>query len=153
MKGHDMNIDEAFPSKYVKSSDLKGREITVIIERADIEKVGDDRKLVLYFQNKEKGLICNKTNATMIADLYGNDTDQWIGREIVLHPARVMFQQRMVDAVRVKGPVRRSNVQTRPHAIAEHPRPADDFGPPMSNGRRSAPNEPPLADPDDEIPF
>ncbi len=103
-----MHIDQAFPSNFIKASDLQGREIPVIIAAADVEKIGNgnEQKLVLKFQGKSKGMICNRTNANRIAYSYGNDTDEWIGKEIILYPDMVDFQGRMVEAVRVKAPVK-----------------------------------------------
>ena len=108
-----MLINEVFPSKYVKASDLQGREITVVIRVVAVEKMGEDRKLVVYFQGKEKGLVTNKTNANRIAMLYGDDTDQWIGREIVLGTDYVEFQGKTVEAIRIKPPVKRAAAPTR----------------------------------------
>ena len=106
-----MELANIFPSKYVKASDLKGREVTVVIARAEVEKLGDDNKLVLYFQGAEKGLVTNRTNADRVSYLYGSNTDQWIGHEIVLYVDLVSFQGRTVEAIRVKPPAKRADVQ------------------------------------------
>ncbi len=102
-----MDINQAFPSKYIKAADLKGRDVIVVIASAEIETIGDDRKLVLAFQGKEKTLVCNRTNALTVAELYGNDTDSWLGREVVLFATKVPFQGKLTDAIRVKAPPRR----------------------------------------------
>ena len=104
-----MELASIFPSRYVKASDLKGREITVVIARAEVEKLGDDNKLVLYFQGAEKGLVTNRTNADRVSYLYGSNTDQWIGHEIVLYVDLVSFQGRTVEAIRVKPPAKRAD--------------------------------------------
>lgn len=106
-----MELANIFPSKYVKASDLKGREVTVVIARAEVEKLGDDNKLVLYFQGAEKGLVTNRTNADRVSYLYGSNTDQWIGHEIVLYVDLVSFQGRTVEAIRVKPPAKRADAQ------------------------------------------
>lgn len=115
------NINEAFPSKYLKASDLQGRQVTVKMDRAQYENIGDDRKLVLYFQGKEKGMVLNKTNANNIGHLYGDDTDNWNGEEITLFEASVDFQGRTVPAIRVKGP------QKAKPAAPKQAAPADDM--------------------------
>lgn len=101
-----MNIEEAFPSKYLKAADLKGNKITVKMDRVEAETVGDDSKVILYFQGKDKGLVLNVTNKNMIVDLYGPETDDWIGQPIVLYEAMVQYQSKMVPAIRVSGPPR-----------------------------------------------
>ena len=100
-----MNINESFPSKYLKASDLQGKSITCHIAHVAQEEINKgENKLILYFQGKQKGMVLNKTNANNIALLYGVDTDDWAGHEIVLFEAMVDFQGRTVPALRVRGP-------------------------------------------------
>ena len=120
-----MNINEVFPSKYLKAADLQGRQVTVKIRSAEQEVMGDDRKLVVYFEGKEKGFVCNKTNANNIAALYGPDTDNWVGSEITLFEAMVDFQGKTVPSIRVRAP-QRATPQRQP-APAKQPAPADDM--------------------------
>ena len=103
MKGADL-----FPSNYIKADDLKGRDIPVVIADAKIEKLGNDQKLVLYFQGQDKGMVCNKTNFGRIAYLYGDETDDWTGKEIILTSEFVEFQGRTVKGLRVRPPAQRS---------------------------------------------
>ncbi len=102
-----MELSSIFPSKYLKAADLKGREPTVVIASAEIEKIGDDNKLVLYFQDKDKGIVCNRTNADRIAYMYGTDTDSWIGKKIVLYTEMVNFQGKVTEAIRIKPSAKR----------------------------------------------
>ena len=97
-----MNINDTFPSDYLKAADLKGRKIKVTIESVEIKKLGDDTKPVVYFSGKDKGLVLNKTNAMVIASAYGPETDGWVGRPLHLYSAKVSFQGSMVDALRVE---------------------------------------------------
>jgi hypothetical protein len=103
-----MELADVFPSNYIKAADLKGRTVTVVIADATIEKLGEDRKLVLTFQGKEKGLVTNKTNANRIAYMYGNNTDAWVGKEIALKAELVDFQGKTVEAIRVQPPAQRA---------------------------------------------
>src|SRR6266404_6145292 len=80
----NMDIGSAFATKYLKASDLQGRDVTVKMGRVEQEKVGDDHKLILYFQGKEKGMVLNRTNANSIADVYGGETEDWYGHSIIL---------------------------------------------------------------------
>jgi hypothetical protein len=100
-----MNINEAFPSRYLAAADLGGRTVAVVINNVALEELGKgsdkDRKLVLTFAGKQKQFVCNKTNAKVIAGLYGPDTDGWIGQSIAITPREVEFQGDMVLAIRV----------------------------------------------------
>lgn len=100
-----MNISGAFPSNYLKASDLQGRRVPVTISHLRMEDIGDDHKPVLYFHGKEKGLVLNKTNANMILEITGTEeTDHWKGKSIELYPTKTDFQGRRVDAIRVDYP-------------------------------------------------
>jgi hypothetical protein len=101
-----MKITEAFPSKYLSAPDLHNRDVKVVIARIEMEKIGreNDEKPVLYFTKSKKGLVLNKTNGKTIAAAYGDDTDQWEDREIILFSMMVQFGDEMVDSIRVKIP-------------------------------------------------
>lgn len=96
-----MNIYEAFPSSYIKAADLKGRRVALTMKDVSIESMGDERKPVLHFQGTDKGLVLNKTNASVIAEMYGPETESWIGKKITVYASRVEFQGRIVDGIRV----------------------------------------------------
>lgn len=98
------NVNDAFPSKYLKASDLKGRKVPVQISHVTTEKVGDDTKPVLYFVGKEKGLVLNKTNAMTIAATYGGEFDGWGDKPIVLYPGKATFNNQVVDSLKVEVP-------------------------------------------------
>lgn len=97
-----MNINEVFPSKYLKASDLHGKSVKVVIDRVTVEKMGEDNKPVLYFKGKEKGMALNKSNAQMIAAVYSPETDGWVGKEIKLYAGKVNFNGQMVDSLKVE---------------------------------------------------
>ena len=100
-----MKLNQLFPGDWLKAPDLNGREIPLTIEKITMEDVGDDKqKPILHFHKTKKGLVLNKTNALVIADAYGEETDQWLNQPIIIYPARVTFKGQMVDAIRVKIP-------------------------------------------------
>lgn len=129
-----MRVSSAFPSQYLRAADLQERAVRVTMNHITMEDIGSDNKPVLYFTGKEKGLVLNKTNANNIANVYGDETDGWAGKEIELFPTIVDFQGKSVDAIRVRVP------RAKP-AAATTAAPAS---------RAEGANNPPL---DDEIPF
>ncbi len=140
-----MNINEAFPSKYLKASDIPEEGQTVVIASIDEEEVGKDKEVrpVLYFEGEDKGIILNKTNATNISKLYGYETDDWIGKKVQLGTAWVDFQGQSVEAIRIYPPKRSSaNAPLGKQATQREPEPA--------GAREFAPRG---GDLDDEIPF
>lgn len=98
-------ISDVYPSKYFTAADLQGQAHAYTIAQADIGWVGEGdqarQQVMLTFEESDKQLGLNKTNAKAITGLYGDDTDDWIGEQVVLFPTRVDYQGKMVDAVRV----------------------------------------------------
>jgi hypothetical protein len=101
-----MNLSEAFPSKYLKAGDLpEDRPAKATIESVEMEEIGMEKskKPVIHFSDWDKALVCNKTNGRAIAKALGSDnTDDWIGKTILLYRAEVEFQGDLVEAIRVK---------------------------------------------------
>jgi hypothetical protein len=98
-----MNINEAFPNRYLKAADLNGRDVIVTIKSTSLEEIGFDkeRKLVLAFAGTEKSMVLNKTNANTIARIFGEETDDWAGKRITLCARDVEYQGMMMSALRV----------------------------------------------------
>lgn len=102
-----VNVNTAYPSKYVSAADLNGSEPTLMIRDCVMELIGQrdiNKKPVLYFDGKEKGLALNKTNAMAIATLYGPESDNWKGHKVTLFVIMTEFQGRTVPGLRVRGP-------------------------------------------------
>lgn len=120
-----MNIDTAFPSKYMKASDLP--EETVVpftIEEVKMEEVGREKSIkpIIYFRGQEKGFCCNKTNANTIKKALGTgDTDQWTGKTIRLYSTEVQFGDEMVESIRV-------SLKTKNGAVQPQPKTQEDDG-------------------------
>lgn len=102
---YSMNIDTAFPSKYMKASDLPEEgQTSFVIEAVKIEEIGKDKqhKPVIYFEDQDKGFVANKTNCNTIAKILGSkDTEDWIGKTIKLYRTEVQFGDEMVESIRV----------------------------------------------------
>lgn len=97
-----MNINDAFPSKYLRESDLGGNEVIVTMAHVSMEVLGQEKLPVVYFVGKDKGLVLNKTNGNTIADLYGPETDAWPNKPITLFPTHTEYQGKMTPCIRVK---------------------------------------------------
>lgn len=109
-----MKISEEFPSQYLKASDLGGKEIRVTMGRVEREEIGQDKRPVLYFKGKDKGLVLNKTNANTIGDAYGDDTDDWFDQPLILFAIRTEYQGKPVDGLRCRVPTPKDNRDMAP---------------------------------------
>lgn len=104
-----MDVNAMYPSEYLKASDLQGKDHTVTIQGIKMEKIGRDdepAKPVLYFRGAKKGLVLNRTNANTVAEIYGTETNFWMGKPITLGVSWVDFQGRQVEAIRVRPQMR-----------------------------------------------
>lgn len=122
-----MKLDKMFESKYLKASDIdeiadeNTESAIVTIDRVEMADVAKDepQKPVVYFRNIEPGMVLNKTNATTIAGLLGNDTDDWIGRAISLFTTEVDYQGKQVMAIRVRMKLPKVSKKVAAQAVEE----------------------------------
>ena len=104
-------VNDAFPSNFLKAADLNNRTIKLKIDKVVFEEIGQnkDKKPVAYFTDVKKGLVLNKTNATTIGAVHGQEFEGWTGKEIELFSQMVPFQGQNVPSIRVRavseGPV------------------------------------------------
>lgn len=128
-----------FPSEYIKAVDLNGRDVTKTIkrvERTELKMRGGraEKKVVIYFSDSEKKLVCNRTNADTIAKIYGPHVSSWIGQKITMFSTTTTFGSKTVDCVRIRETAPRA--ATKPARQDDEP-PHDpetgevfDYGPP-----------------------
>lgn len=124
-----MLVSDEFPSRYLKASDLHGREVKVVMQNVEKEKLGDEMKMALYFKGKEKAMILNKTNAGTISDGYGDDTDDWYDQPLILFSVMVDFQGKVGPAIRCRVPTAKDNkpATKKPDPISSGPMESDDI--------------------------
>ena len=96
-----MELNDIFSSDSLKATDLRS-ETPVTIESCEVKDFDDGSKIILRFVGADKSLICNKTNARTIADMYGTNTDGWVGKVITLFPTQTDYNGRQVACIRVK---------------------------------------------------
>ena len=121
---------EAFPSRFLKASDLPPRGKAFRIAKLQVERVGQDQteKYVLFFKGEDKQLILTITKWDAIAEFCGADSDTWTGKGIVLYPDKTPFGGKMVDCIKVRRP---KPPQATPVVKQPEPEPpADEDGDP-----------------------
>jgi len=105
----EMKLNEVYTStsQFLKAADLQGKTVRLTIGAVGVHEFNDDKdgkkkQLVLSFQGKEKKLGLNVTNATSIAKILGDNTDDWIGGEIKIYPTTTDFgDKKDVPCIRV----------------------------------------------------
>src|SRR5262249_27802788 len=97
-----MRASDAFPSKYLKSTDVKAKQLVATIRCVEQESVGQDKKPkpVIYLEGDHKPIVCNRTNLEAIEDAFG-DSDDWPGHRIKVYCAPTSYQGKRVDGIRI----------------------------------------------------
>ncbi len=124
------SVSELFPSRFLKAADLKGRTVKAKIKKVEVEEIGQDRdeKPVVYFEGVERGLVMNKTNGVAIAEIHGDVTGGWTGKEIEIFSMMVPYQGQNVAAIRVRAVTEPGeSIPSRP-ARADYADPNDPLG-------------------------
>src|SRR6266567_1300848 len=101
-----MRKDDVFPSKYLKAADLNGKARVLEIAEAPLETLKNasgesQQKTVLYFVNEKKRLPLNMTNWDSVADICGDDTEEWPGQKIELFPSTTQMSGKTVSCIRI----------------------------------------------------
>lgn len=77
-------------SNWMKAAELD-EEVTLKIKDVTEEPVGTGKekeiKLCVWFTNHKQGLILNKTNNRTLRGAFGDETDGWVGKWVVVFAA------------------------------------------------------------------
>ena len=125
-----MNINDAFPSRYLTAADLGGQDQRVTITEYSYETLGTDQRVVLGLQEISKKWVLNKTNAMTVAKQYGNEIDNWVGQLVTLYPTYVEVKGEQVIAIRGRPPAIQQTAAAAGFAQAA---PGNEEGPQEAN--------------------
>lgn len=105
-----MHISALKESKFLKRSDVGSGALVTIrnLTQENVAKEGvePEMKYCLHFEEVDKPLVLNSTNAQIIASITKQeDTDDWTGHKIVLYDdPNVSFGGKLVGGIRVRAP-------------------------------------------------
>lgn len=116
-------LSEMLPSRFLKKDDVPSPMLVTIgdIEQVNVAPQGqpEEKKWSMTFPELDKPLVLNSTNMTIIGQVYGDDTDGWIGNKIVIyHDPNVSFGGKLVGGLRLRAP---KNQKAAPAAAAKAP--------------------------------
>jgi hypothetical protein len=126
-----VHISEMTHSKYFKKEDFQKPQlftISALRKEAvkDPETNTSEEKWVIYVEEKDQGLVLNKTNIYKLGELFGEEAETWVGCKIV------MFNDPTVSFGNSRGGIRIRAPKTSPRAplgtsLAQTPKPAPDM--------------------------
>jgi len=97
-----VDANDYFGGSYLKASDIK-QPTALTMKEVRIEQLSDREKLVVYFDEIEKGFVLNKINTTRIIKQTGSsDTNTWPTHKITLYATEVEYDGKDVPCIRVQ---------------------------------------------------
>jgi hypothetical protein len=98
-----MDFDKLFPGRFLKAADLNGKDVTLTISAVVVDELigdkGTEVKGLISFAGKKKQLVLNKTNGLCFKQMFGRETDAWVGKRITIYPTTFNDE----PCIRVKG--------------------------------------------------
>ena len=98
-----VNVQEVYGGAYlnakkVTADKLWRKPLTIVGAELEEFKKGNDPdsdemedKLVVSFKETKYGLILNKTNASVLSEMYGDESDDWTGHKISFQKGKTNF--------------------------------------------------------------
>ena len=109
------NWRDSLPSQWLKAADFE-KPALMTVRKFSVEKIGDDQRPVVWFDETEKGLGLNIVNGSTIEEICGTaDPARWVGNKLVLFKTQTDYQGKRVDCIRIRAP--------KPGAVAVVPEP------------------------------
>lgn len=121
-----MHVSALKESKFLKRTDVGAGQLVTIrnLTQENVAKEGvePDLKWALHFEELEKPLVLNSTNAQIIAQITKqDDTDDWAGHKIVLYDdPNVSFGGKLVGGIRVRAPRNQAAPKAQPKAAQQY---------------------------------
>ena len=100
-------ISQMVESKYLKQGDLEDDTIVTItkVGHANIGKEDGpvDMKWLIRFKEFDKPMVLNRTNISLLGTFISDDTDDWIGKQVILYnDESIQFQGKVTGGLRFK---------------------------------------------------
>lgn len=101
-----MNIEKVYKGKRLNADSLRNEQLEnkpVTIKDIEMEKFGEQDKVVLSFKETKLTLVLNVTNANFLKKKFGTETDEWIGKKIKLWiKDDVEYAGELMEGIRMK---------------------------------------------------
>jgi hypothetical protein len=109
-----VKYSELFKGSFLKAADLGGKPRRYTIDSVGMEKVGDDQKPVIRFQEADQSLVLNKTNGSVLREAWGDEIDNWVGNQVILKTEKTTFSGKLTDCIRVAVPQKKTPPAVEP---------------------------------------
>jgi hypothetical protein len=112
-------------SKFLKQGDVGNGALMTVTgcnpHNVAKEGVEPQMKWCLEFEESDKPLVLNSINIQLCEKIFGSDdTDEWIGKRIVLYTdPTISFQGKVTGGIRVRAPKKTAQAPAKPAPIVE----------------------------------
>ncbi len=101
-------VKDMIQSKFLRKEDFDEDQVMTIRD-CKLEEVGkedaQESRWVLYFREREKGMVLNVTTIRVLEQAYGGDTDHWVGNKVMVYvDPNVSFGGKVVGGLRLRTP-------------------------------------------------
>jgi hypothetical protein len=102
-----MKISQMIESKYLKQADAEDDVIVTITKVGQANIAKDDEppemKWMVRFAEFNKPMVLNRTNISLLGNFLGDDTDDWIGKQVILYnDESIQFAGKVTGGLRFK---------------------------------------------------
>jgi hypothetical protein len=102
-----MKIGDMIESKYLKQSDVEDERVVTVAALKKVNVARDDEdpeyRWTAKFNEFQKPMVLNVTNLKRLAKALGDDTDDWIGKQVILYvDPDIEFGGNVVGGLRIK---------------------------------------------------
>lgn len=86
-----LTFDQLFPGRFIKAGEMHGKDVTLTIKSVYVDNIeGEDGRekpqAIITFSEIAREWALNRTNASCLRAMWGDDTDHWIGKRVTLYP-------------------------------------------------------------------
>ena len=100
-------VSDMIQSKFLRKEDFEEDAICTIKSLSLENMQGDngEQRWVLYFRERDKGMVLNVTSIRVLEQAFGDDSDSWIGNKVKVYvDPNVSFQGKVVGGLRLMPP-------------------------------------------------
>lgn len=97
-------VSEMIVSKFLRKEDFD-EDMVATVRGVKLEDVGNqgEQRWVLYFREMQKGMVLNVTTIRVLEGAYGDDSDGWVGKRVMIYvDPNVSFQGRVIGGLRLR---------------------------------------------------
>jgi hypothetical protein len=97
--------------EYISASEIGSKEPVVTVRDVTLAKLApyeggagrDKNRLIIWIVGKDRGWVMGTTNAECMAAMFGEDTDGWIGKRLMIYTTMVQTRNGKELGIRIKG--------------------------------------------------